>query len=210
MTVSLISVNVTAIHYSHPVKYIEPVHANIGQYFRPTSVPFSKYHATARSPIPIVKQFTAAPPPFIFKQFSASPVKYSAPHIVKYNPHAVPYNDPHSFTASASPVRVVKQFPTDPANYAPPQLAKFNPYGTKYAAPHPPYEHNIAYDTPPQYEYAYNVHDQLSGDVKSHTERRNGDSVVGSYTVLDPDGMYLHQINIADHQSSGFIMSFNQ
>lgn len=207
-----VSEHVTAIQYSHPVRYVEPVHANIGQYYQPTSVPFSKYHATARSPIPIVKQFSAAPSPVIVKQFAARPVKYAAPHIVKYNPHAVRYDDRHSFAASPTPVRILKPYPADTTNFIPSQqLVKYNPYGSKYAAPHPQYEQNIAYDaSPPQYEYGYNVHDQLSGDVKSHTERRNGDSVVGSYTVLDPDGLYTHHLLIVIHQSSGFIISFIQ
>lgn len=42
---------------------------------------------------------------------------------------------------------------------------------------------NTAYDPLPQYAYAYNVQDQLSGDSKSHQESRNGDVVRGSFPI---------------------------
>lgn len=37
-------------------------------------------------------------------------------------------------------------------------------------------------------EFGYDVHDPNTGDVKSHSEKRDGHTVHGSYTVLDPDG----------------------
>lgn len=40
----------------------------------------------------------------------------------------------------------------------------------------------------PQYSYSYGVHDPTSGDVKAHTETREGDVVSGSYTVMEADG----------------------
>lgn len=42
--------------------------------------------------------------------------------------------------------------------------------------------------TPAKYTYAYDVHDELTGDVKSHHETRDGDVVHGSYSLIDPDG----------------------
>ena len=44
------------------------------------------------------------------------------------------------------------------------------------------------YDPNPQYSYAYDVHDGLTGDAKSHTESRQGDVVQGSYSLVEPDG----------------------
>ncbi|XP_076757856.1 larval cuticle protein A3A-like [Xylocopa sonorina] len=44
------------------------------------------------------------------------------------------------------------------------------------------------YDPHPQYSYAYDVHDSLTGDVKNQQETRDGDVVQGSYSLLESDG----------------------
>ncbi|XP_058797833.1 larval cuticle protein A2B-like [Phymastichus coffea] len=44
------------------------------------------------------------------------------------------------------------------------------------------------YDPHPQYSYSYDVHDSLTGDVKTQHESRDGDVVQGSYSLLDADG----------------------
>lgn len=44
------------------------------------------------------------------------------------------------------------------------------------------------YDPAPQYAFAYNVQDSLTGDSKSQQETRNGDVVKGSYSLVEPDG----------------------
>ncbi|XP_018392245.1 PREDICTED: larval cuticle protein A2B-like [Cyphomyrmex costatus] len=44
------------------------------------------------------------------------------------------------------------------------------------------------YDPHPQYSYAYDVHDSLTGDDKSQQETRDGDLVQGSYSLLEADG----------------------
>lgn len=44
------------------------------------------------------------------------------------------------------------------------------------------------FDPNPQYSFAYDVHDILTGDVKSQVESRNGNIVQGQYSVVDPDG----------------------
>ncbi|CAG9112745.1 unnamed protein product [Plutella xylostella] len=44
------------------------------------------------------------------------------------------------------------------------------------------------YDAHPQYSFAYDVQDGLTGDSKSQHESRDGDVVRGSYSVVDPDG----------------------
>ncbi|CAL8086984.1 unnamed protein product [Orchesella dallaii] len=40
----------------------------------------------------------------------------------------------------------------------------------------------------PNYSYSYAVKDATTGDEKSHEETRNGDNVIGRYTVVEPDG----------------------
>ncbi|XP_011135092.1 larval cuticle protein A2B [Harpegnathos saltator] len=44
------------------------------------------------------------------------------------------------------------------------------------------------FDPHPQYSYAYDVHDSLTGDAKSQQETRDGDIVQGSYSLLEADG----------------------
>lgn len=184
----------SGIHpHSQPVKYIEPAHAPLVRYGHPTHIPLAKQYAPLAS-APIVKHFTSATPVPIVKQFSASPVKYVAPQLVRYEPHAAKY-------PSATPVPFIQPVHSSPHHVGPqlvrysphPQYSpnpRYSPHGDKYVEPHPRYVKTDVYDAPAQYEFAYDVHDQLSGDVKSHAEKRNGDSVVGSYTVIDPDGKH--------------------
>ncbi|CAB3385944.1 larval cuticle protein A2B-like [Cloeon dipterum] len=47
---------------------------------------------------------------------------------------------------------------------------------------------NADYDPHPQYSYAYDVQDALTGDSKSQHETRDGDVVQGSYSLVEPDG----------------------
>nr|CAD7200823.1 unnamed protein product [Timema douglasi] len=44
------------------------------------------------------------------------------------------------------------------------------------------------FDPHPQYSYAYDIQDALTGDSKSHHESRDGDVVQGSYSLVEPDG----------------------
>ncbi|CAH1401035.1 unnamed protein product [Nezara viridula] len=75
--------------------------------------------------------------------------------------------------------------------YAPAQYA----YAAKVAAPvavAAPLAAKAAvvdeYDPNPQYSYAYDVQDALTGDSKSQHEARSGDVVQGSYSLTEPDG----------------------
>lgn len=44
------------------------------------------------------------------------------------------------------------------------------------------------YHSHPKYEFNYEVKDEKTGDEKSHQESRDGDTVRGVYTIVDPDG----------------------
>ncbi|XP_015512686.2 larval cuticle protein A2B-like [Neodiprion lecontei] len=44
------------------------------------------------------------------------------------------------------------------------------------------------FDPAPQYSFAYDVQDSLTGDSKAQYETRNGDIVQGSYSLVEPDG----------------------
>lgn len=69
--------------------------------------------------------------------------------------------------------------PHAPALYSP------APYVNYAVAPN---SYDADYDHNPSYAYAYDVHDQLTGDSKSQHESRHGDVVHGSYSLVDPDG----------------------
>ncbi|XP_055911859.1 cuticle protein 18.6-like [Eupeodes corollae] len=43
-------------------------------------------------------------------------------------------------------------------------------------------------DSFPQYKFAYDVQDTLTGDSKTQEESRDGDVVRGSYSLIEPDG----------------------
>ncbi|XP_017778388.1 PREDICTED: uncharacterized protein LOC108564029 [Nicrophorus vespilloides] len=46
----------------------------------------------------------------------------------------------------------------------------------------------VDYFAPAKYTFSYGVEDFKTGDYKMHNEERNGDSVKGEYSVVDPDG----------------------
>ncbi|KAG5883887.1 hypothetical protein JTB14_007775 [Gonioctena quinquepunctata] len=76
--------------------------------------------------------------------------------------------------------------PAGPVTYAAPAapLAYSAPVA-KYAVATPVAEE---YDPHPQYNYAYDIQDALTGDSKNQQEVRDGDVVQGSYSLNDADG----------------------
>ncbi|XP_050556253.1 larval cuticle protein A3A isoform X1 [Spodoptera frugiperda] len=80
---------------------------------------------------------------------------------------------------SAAPAYVAHQAYAAPLAYAAP-VAKVVAPVAKVAVEE--------YDAHPQYSFAYDVQDGLTGDSKSQHETRDGDVVQGSYSVVDPDG----------------------
>ncbi|KAG5883886.1 hypothetical protein JTB14_007774 [Gonioctena quinquepunctata] len=76
--------------------------------------------------------------------------------------------------------------PAGPLTYAAPAapLAYGAPVA-KYAVAAPVAEE---YDPHPQYNYAYDIQDALTGDSKNQHEVRDGDVVQGSYSLNDADG----------------------
>lgn len=59
------------------------------------------------------------------------------------------------------------------------------------------------YDPHPQYKYAYDVQDTVSGDSKSQVEERDGDVVRGEYSLVDPDG-YKRTVQYTADPVNGF------
>nr|XP_034836062.1 larval cuticle protein A2B-like [Maniola hyperantus] len=106
----------------------------------------------------------------------AGPITYAAPtyHYASAPVAKVAYSAP--VTYAAAPVARVAY--SAPVSYAAPV--------TKYAVA--PVAKVEEYDAHPQYSFAYDVQDGLTGDSKSQHETRDGDVVQGSYSVVDPDG----------------------
>ncbi|XP_073985534.1 larval cuticle protein A3A-like [Rhodnius prolixus] len=98
----------------------------------------------------------------------AAPVARYAAAPVAYAAHAAPV----AYAAHAAPVAYAA--PVAKAVVAAPAYAK-----TVVAD---------EYDPHPQYSYAYDVQDALTGDSKSQHESRDGDVVHGSYSLVEPDG----------------------
>lgn len=98
---------------------------------------------------------------------------------------------PLAYTAPFARVAAPIAYAAPVAKYAAP-LAYTAPIAKVAAAPlayAAPVAKTIEeYDPHPQYQYAYNIEDALTGDSKSQQETRDGDVVTGSYSVNDPDG----------------------
>ncbi|KPI96683.1 Cuticle protein 19.8 [Papilio xuthus] len=59
----------------------------------------------------------------------------------------------------------------------------------------------IQYEEPINYNYGYEVNDANTGDYKRLQETRNGDSVVGHYSILQPDGITRTVQYTADNEN---------
>lgn len=54
------------------------------------------------------------------------------------------------------------------------------------------------YSDPSSYNFEYAVADPITGDTKSQSETRTGDTVQGVYQLLEPDGTYRTVTYVAD------------
>ncbi|XP_046674579.1 myb-like protein Q [Homalodisca vitripennis] len=60
------------------------------------------------------------------------------------------------------------------------------------------------HDPHPKYKYEYAVHDSHTGDFKSHHEERDGDTVHGSYELIEPGGA-RRVVHYTSGKNSGFV-----
>ncbi|XP_011195660.1 adult-specific cuticular protein ACP-20 [Zeugodacus cucurbitae] len=71
---------------------------------------------------------------------------------------------------------------------------------------HHGYEHeeeHVDYYAPPKYAFKYGVNDFHTGDVKSQHESRDGDSVKGQYSLVEPDGS-IRTVDYTADKHNGF------
>ncbi|KAL1396459.1 hypothetical protein pipiens_002668 [Culex pipiens pipiens] len=68
------------------------------------------------------------------------------------------------------------------------------------------YYHHYAeedHHAPAEYKFEYSVHDDHTGDIKSQSEERHGDSVKGQYSLIDADG-YRRVVDYSSDKHTGF------
>ncbi|XP_065356362.1 putative uncharacterized protein DDB_G0282133 [Calliphora vicina] len=66
------------------------------------------------------------------------------------------------------------------------------------------YNYNpVVYYPPAKYDYSYSVNDPTTGDIKSHSESRDGYYVRGAYSLVDPDG-YKRTVTYTADNVNGF------
>ncbi|CAB3244744.1 unnamed protein product [Arctia plantaginis] len=64
-------------------------------------------------------------------------------------------------------------------------------------------------EAPARYDFSYSVHDSQSGDVKQQQESRDGDSVRGSYSLVQPDGVHrIVEYTADEHQGFNAIVRY--
>ncbi|ETN61779.1 cuticular protein 124, RR-2 family [Anopheles darlingi] len=150
--------------------------------------------------------------PFVAARSYAAPVAYTAPVVARTAAYAAPVAAPLAYSAPvlaaraaplAAPVAAAYTAPVVAAAAAPAPAVvaarAIAPVAPVAAAPAvvaaraaplvaaAPVQAEFA-DAYPQYQYAYNVQDTLTGDSKTQEETRDGDIVKGSYSLIEPDG----------------------
>lgn len=74
-------------------------------------------------------------------------------------------------------------------------------HATHHADSHQAHTTRDPHHTPPNFDFSYAVHDSRTGDIKSQQETRRRDAVVGSYSVVDPDGFKRTVDYTSDHHN---------
>ncbi|CAG4943673.1 unnamed protein product [Colias eurytheme] len=65
------------------------------------------------------------------------------------------------------------------------------------------------YQEPPKpYDFSYEVNDPHTGDVKSQQESKRGDTVLGQYSVIQPDGI-RRTVDYQANDLTGFLATVN-
>lgn len=66
----------------------------------------------------------------------------------------------------------------------------------------------LQYHDEPNYNFAYEVNDAHTGDIKSQHESRRGQTVLGQYSLLQPDGI-RRTVDYRSDDHSGFQATVN-
>lgn len=125
--------------------------------------------------------------PLVFRQLAVnSPLVASAPFAYNSAVVGAPLAAPLVARAAPVPVAPAPLLARTPAISVAPAPSVVA--ARTVAAPAPIVARTELDDAYPQYRYAYNVQDTLTGDSKTQEETRDGDIVKGSYSLIEPDG----------------------
>lgn len=136
----------------------------------------------------------AAASPYYARSVAASPYinQYVQPAVVRSAPllaHAAPAFAAAPVVARAAPVVAA----------APAVVSR----AAHVVAAAPVLARSVEADAYPQYQYAYNVNDVLTGDNKAQEEIRDGDVVKGYYSLVEADGS-VRKVNYYADPVNGF------
>ncbi|KAF7287950.1 hypothetical protein GWI33_000015 [Rhynchophorus ferrugineus] len=102
--------------------------------------------------------------------------------------HSVPAPSTIAYHSAPQPATIAYQSAPAIAYQPAPVIKAIQPVAPALIKAQPAIVKQEEYDPNPQYSFGYDVHDSLTGDIKSQTETRNGDYVEGSYSLNEPDG----------------------
>lgn len=74
--------------------------------------------------------------------------------------------------------------------------------------PQIPLTYGLQYHDTPNYNFAYEVNDAHTGDIKSQHESRRGETVLGQYSLLQPDGV-RRTVDYRADEHAGFRATVN-
>ncbi|XP_017059630.1 cuticle protein 21 [Drosophila ficusphila] len=167
-------------HLGAPLAYSAPLGA--APYFAPAAYSAPLGYA---APLGYNAPLVAGPAPLVAKTYAAAPV--AAPLAA---PIAAPLAAPVAPVAArlAAPVAAPLAAPVAAPVAAPLAAPLAAPVAAPLAAPVAAPLATEIVDAHPQYKFAYDVQDTLTGDSKTQEETRDGDIVRGSYSLIEPDG----------------------
>lgn len=179
LVVTVVKAGIPNIAYSYPFSAAPLAASPFLARSAPLVAAASPYYARS-----VVASPYAAAPYATAPYFAASP--YIQPAVVRSAPIlAQPAFVPAPIVARAAPV-VAAPAPVIAARAAPVVVAK-----------------SADYDAYPQYQYAYNVNDVLTGDNKAQGEIRDGDVVKGYYSLVEADGS-IRKVSYTADPVNGF------
>lgn len=166
----LVGAPLAAAPLGAPLAYSAPL--GPAPYFAPAAYSAPLGYA---APLGYNAPLVAGPAPLVSKTYAAAP--FAAPFAAPVAPVAA---------RLAAPVAAPLAAPVAPV--APVAAPLAAPVAAPLAAPVAAPIATEIVDAHPQYKFAYDVQDTLTGDSKTQEETRDGDVVRGSYSLIEPDG----------------------
>lgn len=131
--------------------------------------------------------------PYVASPFAASPYIAASPYVQPAVVRSAPLLAQHAFAPAPVIARAAPIVAAAPV-VAAPVIARSAPVIVAKSA---------EVDAYPQYQYAYNVNDVLTGDNKAQEEIRDGDVVKGFYSLVEADGS-IRKVNYYADPINGF------